>query len=151
MIFGRNLDHTFIYDFSIAHTKRTEGSWASSPQSTKNPTELPAWLAARLPLRRYYSSSLSPYGACSTSHYDRHCATAQENYFWMMNLECGDCISRPNLLTFDIQEICSHETNFVAPQLHVESIELNEILHGARYYKYLDIFLTKCFNRNDIW
>ena len=30
------------------------------------------------------SSSLSPYGACSTSHYDHHCAPALENCFWTM-------------------------------------------------------------------
>ena len=39
-----------------------------------------------MPLHRYYSSSLSPYGACSTSHCDHHCAPVQQFCFWEVHL-----------------------------------------------------------------
>ena len=67
----------------------------------------------RTPLHRYYSSSLSLYRACSTSHYDQHCATAQRNCFRIINFMSGECISRQNFIKYRIQKICSHETNFV--------------------------------------
>ena len=59
-------------------------------------------------LHRYYSSSLSPYGACSTNHYSNHCASAQRNCFWNLNLRLHTCLK---WWKSDFSEICPHNTN----------------------------------------
>ena len=51
------------------------------------------------------------------------------------------CLRASNDEILRYQEIKSHETNFVGAQLLVKSIESNETLHGARYDKYLELFL----------
>ena len=57
-----------------------------------------------MPLHRYYSSSLSPYGACSTNHYHHNCASAQRTCFWTIILVCIDVISRSYFMNSEIQE-----------------------------------------------
>ena len=93
-----------------------------------------------MPLHRYYSSSLSPYGACSTSHYHHHCASAQRTCFWTIILLCIDVILSPYFMISEIQENALMMMNFFAPQLFTKWFVCNAILHRPRQYKYLGYF-----------
>ena len=72
--------------YMCPHLYNTRSQTNRQRRSTSRSKVARSWIvmpvfAGPIVLHRYYSSSLSPYGACSTSHYDRHCAPAQENCF----------------------------------------------------------------------